>query len=132
MLQEPLLTPETPGIASELAIRPDHPMTGKENGQRVLPIGHTHGPDGILIAKLTSQMTIGKGMSERDPGQGLPDRLLKRCSFGNPGDRERLALPLEIFIQLLPALQQRCGWIRRIQALFLLECNGMDGGFIAA
>lgn len=57
-LQKGRFDRQTAAVAYEFSIRPDHPMTGDNNGYGILPIGQAYSPGGLGFSKLPGDVSV--------------------------------------------------------------------------
>ena len=100
MGQELALDVQPAAESGHRPIRPDHPVAGYNDGNRVASIGQAHGPDGPRIVEFAGDVAIAPSGAERDGGKLLPDLFLKRRALGIELEFETGALVGEILAQL--------------------------------
>ena len=77
MVEQPFFVFESTGVTCEIAIFPNHPMTGYYDRNRILTISHANCPNCLDVADADGEFFIGDRFSKWDCGQLRPDALLK-------------------------------------------------------
>lgn len=66
MFQQPLFALDPAPIADHLAVRADDPVAGDDDANRILIVGHSHGPKGLRLADSLRHVSVGDHLSVRD------------------------------------------------------------------
>lgn len=109
MVEEPFLSPETAGIADEVAFGADDTVTRDDDGDVVPAVGGGGGADRLGIAETAGHFEVTNGLAKGDCRQFVPDALLERGAVLGHGKIEDAALSLEILDQLFDALDHHGG-----------------------
>src|SRR4051794_25745604 len=100
VLQQPLLTWQSSTIASQRAVSSDHAMTRHDDADGVAPICQADRTHCVRIADPQRDVFIRSSLTIRNLQQGLPNTLLKYCSYGLELQIEGLNLAGEVRTQL--------------------------------
>ena len=76
--KELLLHAEPAAEPGQAAVRPDHAMTGNDNGNRVLTVGGADGTHGRRTSDVPRQLRITPRRTVRNLFERVPDVALKR------------------------------------------------------
>ncbi len=95
-VQQLLLHLDPMAKPSQASVTLNDPVTGKDNRNRVGPVGIPHGPKGLRMADGLCYFLIGFCFPIRDLCQCRPHFLLERRSPKVQGTIKPLQLPLEI------------------------------------
>ncbi len=99
---------EPSGIAGEGAVRPDDPMTGDDDGNRVACVREPDGPRCPRLADTAGDLTIRAGLPVGDLAQRVPHPLLKAGAGWTQSDVEAGALTGEVVMELGDNIGERC------------------------
>src|SRR5436189_4826148 len=80
LLQQCTLASDAPAVAGEGAVRPNNPVAGNCDRNRVGCDGGGHRPNGFWQANAGSDFSVSGGGAGRDFAQSLPDPLLERSA----------------------------------------------------
>ncbi len=69
--EEGLFTRESPAIAGETPVLPDHAVAGHDHGNRIRGTGARHGADGFFASDGARDLAVGARRSPRNPSQFL-------------------------------------------------------------
>ena len=75
--QEPALAGEPAAVAGERAVRPDNPVAGSDEGERVGAVRQAHGAHGAGPADPDGEGGVAQGLPGRDRTERPPDAELK-------------------------------------------------------
>jgi len=109
VIEEPFFTPETAGVADEIAFGADDAVAGDDDSDIVLAIGGGGGADRLGIAETAGHLEIADGLTKGDGGELVPDALLEGGAVLGNGKFKNTALTLEILDQLFDALDDHGG-----------------------
>ena len=124
--QQPFFFLYPAGIADQLALCPNHPMTGNQNSDRILMIRHPHCPCRLRSADCSGNLSIGSGLSVWNLLQCCPYLFLKSRPLAVQRQIKGLPLSPKKGTQLLSAsLQQRCFFPHCIRRR-LFPCHSDD------
>ena len=77
--REQRLLPLKPApVPHQRTVRPDHPVAGHDNPDRVPPVRRPHRPRGVRVPDALRQLAVVDGRAVRDVSQGPPDFDLER------------------------------------------------------
>ncbi len=100
MVEEPGLDVETAGVSGERPVRPHHPMTRNDDGNRIGPIGSSDGSRRTRATHARRLFAIRDRGAKGDGAQSLPCRSAKRCSDETDRQIEVATPTLEVFLEL--------------------------------
>ena len=87
-------------ISRQGTVRTDYAVAGNQDPNRVLCICRGDSAYCPGVAELSREFCIGKGISERNFRQSLPNLLLKRSPFWQQGYVKIFETPLKVGVQL--------------------------------
>src|SRR5207244_4066081 len=90
----------------ELASRANHPVTRRNDGNRILPIGRAHGTHRIRSANLAGNLRVRARFTVRNGEQRRPHLALELAAIKVERQVERLAAALEVLAKLALRLEQ--------------------------
>ena len=104
--EQRLLRLQPPGKPGQFPRRANHPMTGRDDRNRIPAIRRTHCPHRARVADLLGDLAVAAGLAKGNGQQGPPDLLLKFRPGKIKVELERLACAREVFAQLLRSAHQ--------------------------
>lgn len=105
--QRPLLL-FTPGVASQSAVRSDHPVAGNDDADRVPAIGRSHRPCRCRSVDPRREFSVSGGCAVGNRRQCLPDRALELGTRRCQGKVEVGAGAGEVLPQLFICRGEQC------------------------
>src|SRR3989442_1214283 len=110
VLEQPAFAIQAAAEAGQLAARPDHAVTGDDDGDRVLAVGGAHGASGARVAEAPRQLAVARGGAVGDGAEEVPHLLLEGRAGRVERQVERRPGAGEGLVSLVPSPgEQRAG-----------------------
>src|SRR6266700_1165048 len=110
MLEQPAFAIQAAAEAGQLTARPDHAVTGHDDGDRVLAVGGAHGASGARVAEAPRQLAVARGGAVGDGAEEIPHLPLEGRAGRLERQVERRPGAGEVLLQLVPSPgEQRAG-----------------------
>src|SRR5690606_24700608 len=107
VIQQPGLTFKSAGIADQLPVLANYPMTGHHDAKRIFAIRHPYRPCRCGLLDRLSQLAVTPGGRIGNPPQLSPYPVLKVRAPGCQRQVELPALSIEVSVQLPAGLLQK-------------------------
>ena len=100
---------QSPAVADQRAVRPDHPVARHDDSERVPAVGGADGPRGGRPPDAPCELAVGDGVAVGNAAQLVPHPALERGAGGDERQVEVAAPTPEVLQQLPLRLAQGSG-----------------------
>ena len=101
MIQQPLLAPQAPAVAAQIAVGADHAVTRHDDRKAVVAVGATDGSRGARAVELVGELRVGRGVPVGDLQEPPLHCVLEGRARHDQRNREARQRPGEVAADLI-------------------------------